>query len=357
MHGRLKKVNLIILIVNIVILGIFAVLYAVISRLRTDYSSDSARQQWNNDTYSYAQISTYLSSQNGLDIMGVYSLQKSVEDKLKENSVTEDEKNPGGRLWISCASSESPAAIKSESGLCNVALTGTWGDYFIFHPEELLCGSYYSDDDVNFDRIILDKQSSWQLFGAINTVGMTVTINENTYYVAGVTDIPEGGHDEAAYGTMPRAYVPYQAMSRISPETRFTAYEVCIPDIVRDFAYNMMCELDPADSSQSKVIDQSGRFELIKLFKGFKKIPENVMITSDLSYPWTENRTRGAEITAQILAGPMVYMLIIPALSLVYLIFLLTKLAGKGLRAAKEKAEEKYQKKISEAYFNKRKTE
>lgn len=353
MHDRHKKFNIILLCINIVLLLVFAVLYGVIYSLGSRYSSENAKRLWDNDTYSYSQISLYMTPQSGLDIMSVYSLRSEIDRKLKDNSVQKDDSNQDGRLWIDSSSGESTFTITGNTGTCEVTASGTWGDYFIFHPEALLSGSYYSNDDINFDRVILDKQCSWQIFGAIDTAGMAVTINGMNFYVAAVVDTSENERDIAAYGSKPRIYMPFEAMKILDQNAVITAYEVCLPNVVKDFAYTLMTEVNPAPESNSAVIDQTGRFGIIKLFKGFDTIPESVMINTNLSYPWFENRIRGAEIIAKILAGICVYTLIVPAISAVYAIFVIVKLIGKGVKAVAERIDRSYQKKISAAYYKK----
>ena len=196
--SRLKKFNIILLIINAVLLSVFGIIYLRISSLSRDYSSDKAKEMWDNDKYKYSQISLYVSPSNGFDMMGIYSMRKSVEEKLKESSVLDAEDNPEGRLWIDCASGDSTLTLAGKMGSCDVAVTGTVGDYFIFHPEDIMYGSYYTSEDINLDRIILDKQCSWQLFGSNGVVGMTVYIGNVPHIVTGVVRRPQGRMEKAA---------------------------------------------------------------------------------------------------------------------------------------------------------------
>ncbi len=351
--SRLKKINICILIINGVLLAAFGILFAVISSLGAKYSSDNAKKSWDGSKYTYSQVSLYLSPSNGLDEPGVYSLRQSIEKKLDESSVLDADDNPSGRIWLDCASGEASLTLSGKMGNCEVTATGTMGDYFIFHPEEIMYGSYYTTDDINYDRVILDKNCSWQLFGSMDTVGMPIETGSKVFYVAAVVDCPDDGRDKTAYGDTPRIYMPSRSLKELCDELTLTSYEACLPNIVRDYASSVITEVNTAPEKYSEVIDQSGRFGLITLFKGFGNIPESVMIDTNLSYPWFENRTRSAEIIAKILAGPAVYLLIIPAISLVYGLFMLSKLAGKGLTTIKQRADNKYQEKISEAYYKK----
>lgn len=350
--SRLKKFNIILAALNGVLIITAGLLIGKTVSLKNEYSSDNAKKAWDGEKYSYSQISVFLPTDNSLDILGVYSMRQSVEEKLKENSVTSDKDNPEGRLWIDCASGESSLSLSGSLGSCTAAVTGTFGDYFIFHPEKLMSGSYYSDDDINIDRVILDRECSWQLFGSMDTVGMPVNIGNKVFYVAGVVESPDSKIDKAAYGDTPRVYMPFESLKAFNESSALSCYEVCLPNVVKDYAYTVMKDLSPAGEN-SVVVDQSGRFGLIKLISGSSEISESVMIKTKMALPWYENRLRSAELSARLAAAPIPYLLIIPAVSLVYALFMLTKLAGRGARAIKDKAEERYQKKISDIYYKK----
>ena len=350
--SRLKKFNIILAALNAILLIAAGLLIGKTVSLKNEYSSDSAKQAWDGEKYSYSQISLFLPTDNALDVLGVYTLRQSVEEKLKESSVTADKDNPEGRLWIDCAGGESTLSMTGKLGSCTAEVTGTFGDYFIFHPEKLMSGSYYSQDDINIDRVILDRECSWQLFGSMDTVGMPVNIGNKVFYVAGVVESPDSKADKAAYGNTPRAYMPFESLKALNEGTALTTYEACLPNVVKDYAYTVIKEINPA-GEKAFVVDQSGRFGLIKLIKGTSEISESVMIKTKMALPWYENRLRSAELTARLAAAPVPYLMIIPAISLVYALFMLTKLAGRGARAIKNKAEERYQKKISEIYYKK----
>ncbi len=349
-----KIINRIVIAVNSAVLAVCAVLYGCIHSLQTEYTADNAKQLWDNELYSYSQVSVFLTPGEGIDDMTVYGIRKQIDGKLKEGTAANKDKLEKGRLWIDCASGESTLTVSGNMGSCEVIATGTFGDYFLFHPERLVSGSYYTEDDVNYDRIVIDKTCSWQLFGAVDTAGMPVTIGNKVYYVAAVTEIPEDKDDITAYGSIPRIYMPYETLRGINSGAVMTSYEVCMPNVVRDYALTVITELSIGSENSTAIIDQSSRFGIIRLFQGFGKISENAMIRTNLAYPWYENRIRGAEIIAQIIAGPLVYMMIIPAVSLVYAIYMICRLIGAGIRRLRDEAEKRYQKKISEAYYKKK---
>lgn len=351
--SRLKKLNIILAAVNAALLIAAGLFTAHTASLKREYMADSAKQAWDGGKYSYSQISLFFPKESSQDILGIYSLRRSVEEKLKEGSLTKAEDNPSGRLWIDCAGGEGLLSLSGSLGGCTAAVTGTFGDYFVFHPEKLMSGSYYTSDDINIDRIILDRECSWQLFGSMDTVGMPVNIGNKVFYVAGVVESPDKESDRLAYGITPRAYMPFESLKAFDDSVLLNSYEVCLPNAVKDYAFTMMKELNPAGDS-GIIVDQSGRFDIVRLVKGVSELPQSVMMNSGIRLPWYENRIRSAELSARLAAAPVPYLLIIPALSLVYALFMLTKLMGKGIRAVRDKAEDRYQKKISEIYYKKR---
>lgn len=364
MHNKGKRIGIAVGAVNAAVLIIFGIIYLNIRTLGRDNTADSASTAWEG-VYKYGQVSLFMSPENGLDLTGAYSLKQAVEQKLKDASVSKTVKGSNGspdqtvkgRLWIDCGYGEAELTVTGIKGSCDVIAGGTYNDFFIFHPEKLLSGSYYTPESINTDTVIIDKQCSWQLFGGIDTAGMTVTISGREYRVEAVTDCPYEGDEFAAYGSKPRIYMPYETLCSIAPGTLMTAYEICIPNVVKDFPKTVMTDINPAPESKSRIVDQTDRFGIITLFKGFGGISQSAIVDTTLAYPWYENKIRAAEIKGKILAGFGVYMLIIPLLSTVYGLFALTKAIGAGARAVINRAERAYQKKISEAYYKKREAE
>lgn len=350
MKKVIRKINIVLAAVNAVILLLCGILYACICSIRDETGSDNAKKVWDNEKYSYSQISLFAAADSGIDDMAVYSLRSQIDDRLDAVISTEDRTE--GRLWIDCACGETSLTLSGSMGSCAVTAVGTFGDYFIFHNDEILDGSVYSELDVNADRIVIDKICSWQLFGSVETEGLPVTIGSRVYYVAAVIDVLADGTERKAYGEVPRVYMPYEILKGIDSKLSLTVYEVCLPNVMKDYAYSLVEELNPI-SGDFVLVDQTKRFDPVTLFKGSRNIGENVMITKAVKYPWYENITRSGEIKAQLLASAG-WLLMIPLISLVYALFILTRLGGSLVKKLRNTAEEKYQKKISELYRKKK---
>ena len=70
----------------------------------------------------------------------------------------------------------------------DVTVTAVGGNYFDFHPLRLLSGNYIKADDLMKDRVLLDPDTAWLLFGGTELSGMSFSINGVPYVVAGVVE-------------------------------------------------------------------------------------------------------------------------------------------------------------------------
>lgn len=87
----------------------------------------------------------------------------------------------GGSLYTDAYSGRTSLSVSGKSpGSVTVTAVGAGGNYFLFHPLTLLSGGYISDEDYMADRVVLDAQTAFNLFGSSDVAGMEVTINGRT---------------------------------------------------------------------------------------------------------------------------------------------------------------------------------
>ncbi|MCR5805724.1 MAG: ABC transporter permease [Oscillospiraceae bacterium] len=346
-----KKIFRIVLAaVNIIIFAVVGLCILKIHKLAQESLSGSASRAWKEDSPTeYSDVTIFYHPLLGMDIPSAYSMHKKVEERLIKDSAIPKEKSDN-RLWIDCASGEFSGTVcngnvKTEAQICT-----TWGDYFVFHPEELISGYYYDKDNANFDVIVLDDIASWRLFGGLDTVGLEVTINGRTFHVTGVVRSPTDKISQRAYGKDPHVYIPADAVGLIESNASLNIYELCVPDKVRDYALTISKELAPEQSEIGNVIDQTNRFDLITLVKSHGLIPESAMVNAGFSYPWWENVTRAAELQARIISYPCALALLVPAITLIYLLFAAVKGIGRLFRFIWSKIDDIHQKKLKRRY-------
>lgn len=338
----------ILLTVNILILLAAAVVLTVILRLKFLYATDTAAEQWELDTGTrYSQISAYVPQTEAFSIPDAHGKRYLIETKLKNDNTIE--KNSEGQ-WTDCASAQTRCTVVYNKQNLETDATGTWGDFFAFHPEELVSGSYYSGNDINLFRAVIDDLTAWALYGTVDASEMTFHIGNIEFEVAGVVRSPLRTDDQTAYGSLPHIYLPIEAMSYIS-DVGLTSYEACMPYKVDGYAADVVKEYF---SDSAEIVDQTGRFDLIKLVRGFKELPKSVMIQKGILYPWYENSVRAAEMKARVLAFPTALLLLIPSVSLVYLLFVIAKGIGRLFRFIAGKIDDKKQKRLKKAYERKK---
>ena len=107
--------------------------------------------------------------------------------------------------WSLHASRRSAPAGRAAT--CSLSPSG--GNFFDFHPLRLLSGSYLSPDDVMDDRVLLDKETAWLLFGAFDVAGMSFSLDGTPVVVAGVYEHEKDAFSKLAYGEDMRIYMSY----------------------------------------------------------------------------------------------------------------------------------------------------
>lgn len=129
-----------------------------------------------------------------IDLDTIRSFRVTLEDEFVQNSIfapEPDAQDPSAdtsaRLYADAYSGSTQLSVSGKSpGSVTVTAIGVGGDYFLFHPLQLLSGGYVSDEDYMADRVVLDAQTAFNLFGSSDVAGMEVTINGKTFPIAGV---------------------------------------------------------------------------------------------------------------------------------------------------------------------------
>ena len=348
----MKPFYKILIAVNTVILIFVGISFLVINNLRENFALNHAARTWGGGVTNYSQVSVYFGLLEGLNENAAYSKRQEIQKKLiAESTIPKESEFP---QWIDCAACSRTCDVYLESKKVECIVTGTWGDYFVFHPEQLLYGCYYDSGSDNIDQIVLDDNATWQLFGGINTVGMTVMIEGRNYRISGIVKSPSGKIAEKAYGNTPRVYMPFESLTAIDEYMTLSSYEMCMPEKVKGYAASIAQGIFKEQFDRGDVVDQTHRFELVTLVANSSDIKYAAMRLSTFSYPWRENCARAAELICQILALPSAILLIITAVSLVVLMFVTAKLIGRFARFILKKMDDHREKRLRKAYAKKR---
>ena len=344
------------------VLIIFAVLVGILGKITRELSSQRIAERWVNEGgTSYSQLSIFYDRSEYIDLDQIYTMRVDIDKKLTENSIIAE--NESARIWLDSYSTETEMTVYSPrtdyTTSADTVVTATGGDYFMFHPLKLLSGAYYTDDDFMKDRVILDRNLAWQLFGSNDIVGMTVLVNNSRYYIAAVVDVESDDSSSMVYGEKPRMYMQYSAYKNMPSEGHvpITTYEVCLPNTVKGLAESIVKDTVIGEENCHKILENSARYTLKNLFAvafdGGKRVVDN----STIYYPYWENAAR---INEEKAAGVLVAgaaMLIIPLITILYFVGLVIHKRKEIIRKGIEKVRQIFYNLKREKVTNKNITE
>ena len=240
--------------------------------------------------------------------------QKELEYRVKTELIKESAIDEDGCPFFTCSSASGKVVLEHNGKSFEANAIGTEGDFFRFHPVKIVSGGTYSDDMLTPDRIMIDEDLAWQLFGAYEVSGQLISIGGVTHTIAGVfaidrksaidkrAGIPDNlvflslyslcqlgevdgadgpsdnGTDAAAVGTA-KLY-------------GISTWEIVMPDPVKNFALNIIKEA-VGEKSSAQIVYNSKRYEPEYLGKNTGFILTGGMQTRPYAYPYWENIALG----------------------------------------------------------------
>jgi hypothetical protein len=245
------------------------------------------------------------------------------------------------RLYASCYSAQGIINITFEKKTAEkITAIGTEGDFFLFHPLELVSGSYYMPDAIMKDQIVIDEDLAWQLFGSNDVAGEMVTIGEVPHYVAGVVKREEGKLRTAAGQSVGIAYISYDSLCKygviLSGRTENTelsedgvnanigginCYEVVMPGPVDGIVAKIVKESAALDDKYISVVDNTARFSFFALMEVIMSYGTRSMWNQAIYFPYWENLARGYEdLLATILFFRLICRIIVIIIAAIFVI-------------------------------------
>lgn len=168
----------------------------------------------------------------------VMEFEENMKNTLTESNALTNKS--GYNTWIDSYSAKGQLTISRDDVNVEVSAIGVGGDFFFFHPLELVNGSYFTPDNLMDDLIVLDEDTAWRLFGSTDIQGMTVEINGKEYIISGVIKRDEGRLNKEAGNNKPTVYVSYHLLNTGEEGPYITDYEVILPDLTKNYAYKIV---------------------------------------------------------------------------------------------------------------------
>ena len=248
-------------------------------------------------------------------------------DSSSDSSSDTSSEDSEGRVWIDAYSSDAVTSItRPKSDIkpeltSNVELTGVGGDFYLFHPFQMLSGAFIDPDTMNTRQIVLDKDLSFSFFGTYESVGETVMLNGREYTVVGVCDTRDTKIDNRSYGDLVRAYVLFSELpTAVSSDPSGLAadpsmaggitddgdvtkpavmcYEAVIPNRLRGIALQNIKTALESSGKQSKdflIVENTDRFSPISLYNTVFPIGEKASQREGYQVPYWELSAETAE--------------------------------------------------------------
>lgn len=281
--------------------------------------------RWSRDRR-MAQVSLYVTEDRSVAREEMKRFEYMLNKKLADEGVSDDEDDDITNLYTTCYSAQGSVDMTFEKRTAeNVAAIGVGGDFFLFHPMELVSGTYFSADDLMKDRIVIDEDMAWQLFGSSDIIGQSVTIGEVPHYITGVVKVRSGRMEKAAGLDRSYVYMSYDSLSKygtiLSGRTMdglgsedgtmemnggINCIQVVCPNPVDGAAARIAKECLGVDDEGVAVIDNTDRFSFIALLKVLGQTGTRSMWGKAIYYPYWENIARGWEdFLAFLLLGRM----------------------------------------------------
>lgn len=296
MNNFLKKINLtkhniysliIIFICMIICISLMAWMKITSNNM---YSQQMAKR-WS-DT-KYAQISCFFSDKSDITPERINNYTHMLENALLEKSI--DKENENEKQVAACFSARGYVNIENNKNTLEAKAVGVGGDFFLFHPIKLLNGSYFSDDDIMKDYIIIDEDVAWQIFGSNNVDGMTVYISDVPHIVKGVIRRDKGKLNDYAGNDKPTVYMSYESLSKYGQCREINTFELTLPNPVSHFAYNLVKDKINIENDNMEIVENTDRYSLVPMIKVIAGFGSRSMSQKEIVYPYWENVARGYE--------------------------------------------------------------
>ncbi len=299
---------------------LFLILLGVSGFLEGKPYAQKMAQRWA-DGKGVAQVSVFLSQNAALSEERIEEFGHNLDNALIEAAITNESENADARLWISAYSAGGKITVSSSKGSVSADALGVGGEYFQFHPLELLYGSYFSGEDIMQDHVIIDEDAAWQLFGSNDVVGQYVTIGGIPHMITGVVRRENDRMAVNAGLTGTVVYVSYSTLEQYGSHQGINCFELLMPNPVKNYAFNYVSENIGIDEGEREIVENTGRYGLLEKFKVLGSFPTRSMNAKAIIYPFWENIARGYEdILALLLVFELLLLLYPVVLVLIWVV-------------------------------------
>ena len=326
------RISQIILLACVLVLVLVIFLINVIRDMITGNMYDQhAGQRWSEDARC-GQVSMFFGETLGVNTDKITEYEYAINKGLIADGYQEADASlqGGNAVWTDCYSALGSIEVTHDKRTVNSVAVGVGGDFFEFHPMQIISGNYFSSDTVMKDYVVLDEDLAWQLFGSNDIIGESVTLNGVPHYVTGVVKRDSGKYVRAAGLNFPTIYCSYESLAAYgnidssvlatdgslgsmqekksdedeagngttdynSEAKGIICMEVVMPNPVENYAKNFLISKLSLNTNVVEVVDNTIRFENKHIFDVIMKFHLRGMQLKPLIYPYWENNARAHE--------------------------------------------------------------
>ncbi len=284
-----KKIRFISL--NLILVVLALACFSAVAVLTRLLPAQQAAQRWQGDSETdFGQLSCYIPIDAKLSLDQIYQWRSDMQTKFHEAALDVDNEE---QLYEDAWSATGKVDVSTALGSGEAAVIAVGGQFFNFHPLRLLSGSYLNEGDLMKDRVLLDPELAWLLFGGTDLQGMELRVNGYPFLVGGVIEREDDFASRRAYTSGMGLYMSYDAFSQLDETAGISCYELVAAEPVDGFAKAMVEDKFPL--GQGEVVDNSGRFSFSGLMKVIGGFGTRSMQSLGVLYPYWENAARMIE--------------------------------------------------------------
>ena len=341
-----RKSRIILIAVNVILLALIIALLLQIGSYSRVLRSQQAARTWDGESGErFAQLSCFFPVTGYADIEQLRSFRAGLDEELTGAGIDQPET---GSLWSDAYSGTGSISVTGERGTAEATAVGIGSNFFLFHPYELMSGSYISDNDLMQDRVVLDYELAWELFGSHDLQGMSVSIGDRPYYVAGVIHREDDKFSTRAFSdSEPLIFISYSTLSALDPSVGISCYELVMADPITGFVSQIVSD-KLANASDAELVENSSRYKFSEIFSIFVNFGDRSIITNTVSYPYWENAARVSEVYTARSYLLIALLALFPLSCLIYLLLRLVKFIRPKIKGAKLKARDVWDDRYSE---------
>lgn len=253
--------------------------------------SQQAAERWQGDNdLRFDQVSCFLPVDERIQLNQVFQFRYDMLAKFKE--ALPDEEEPM-RLFRDAWSTSGKVVAATSLGKGDARVIAVGGSFFDFHPIRLINGSYLSEEDLMQDRVLLDEDLAWLLFGGTELQGMELRLNGVPYVVGGVIQREQDFASKKAYTAGMGLYMSYDGYKQLYPNAGIDCYELIMAQPVRNFTINFTREKFPI--GQGSIVENTDRFSFARRMKVISQFGSRSMQSLGVVLPYWENAARCVE--------------------------------------------------------------